>query len=382
MRVVILVVGFLPVVAAQAAAQVTTVEGTTGDGASYALSMPTPWNGDLVVYAHGIVDPGAPVAIPSTQDGFAVLRAAWLDLGYAVAYSSFSDNGYALKSAVQRTHQLSGLFTAAFQRPSRTYLTGHSLGGLAVVALAERYREQYDGALAMCTPIGGGPAEIKYFGDARVAFDYFFPGVLPGGAFSVPPGTAFTPGSPVFNATLNALAIGGLRTLQFGLVAKLPFASSTELVTSGMSVVGFSIRFTGDVLDRTHGHVPFDNIDTVYTGSFNDAALNDPVTGVARFAATPGAENYFEHHYTPTGDLRFPVMMLHTVRDPIAPFSQQGDYAVRVADAGASAWLTQRSIASYGHCNINKAETMSAFEALVNWVNGGGKPAGGDGTIR
>ena len=365
-----------------ASAQVTTIEGTTANGAAYALAVPAAWNGDLVVYAHGIVDPGAPVALPSAQDGFAALEAAWLDLGYAVAYSSFSENGYALKSAIQRTHQLRGLFTAKFRRPSRTYLAGHSLGGLAVLALAEKHPAQYDGVLPMCTPIGGGAAEIGYLGDARVVFDYFFPGVLPGGPFSVPAGTPFTPGSSVFNATLSALATGGLRTLQFAQVAKLPFTSATELVTSGMSVVGFSIRFTGDVLERTHGHIPFDNLDTVYAGSFDDAALNDPVTGVERFVAAPDAANYFDHYYTPTGNLRIPTLTLHTLFDPIAPFAHEGHYAATVAGAGASEWLTQRSVARYGHCSINAAETMSAFDALVGWVNGGPKPAGGDGTIR
>ena len=93
--------------APSAVAQATVVEGQTGDGSSYGLAMPGAWNGDLVVYAHGIVDPGAPLALPSSQDGFTALRGLLLDRGYALAYSSFSENGYSLKSAIQRTHQLS-----------------------------------------------------------------------------------------------------------------------------------------------------------------------------------------------------------------------------------------------------------------------------------
>ena len=383
-RLAAMALGLLGFTAASAAAQVTTIQGTIADGAAYSLSVPAEWNGNLVIYAHGIVDPAAPVLPPTGQDGFGTLRTEWLDRGYAVASSSFSENGYALKSAIQRTHQLSGIFASKFGPPARTYLAGHSLGGLAILALAEQHPSQYDGALPMCTPIGGGSAEIKYLGDARVLFDYFFPGVLPGGAFSVPENTSFAPGSPVFNATLQALATGGTKTLMFGLIAGLPFRTPTELVTSAMSVVGFSIRFTNDVLDRTHGHVPFDNLDTVYSGPlpFDYAALNNPVTGVARFSATPDAANYFDRYYTPTGELRVPTLTLHTLLDPIAPFAHEARYAATVNNAGASAWLTQRSIASYGHCNINAAETMSAFEALVAWSNGGAKPANGDGTIR
>lgn len=367
-----------------AAAQTTITEGAAGDGALYGIAMPAAWNGDLVVYAHGIVDPGAPVALPGAQDGFNVLRTRWTDLGYAVVYSSFSENGYALKSAMQRTHQLSGVFASKFGQPDRTYLAGHSLGGLAVLALAEKYPGQYDGALPMCAPIGGGVAELKYLGDARAAFDYFFPGVVPGdGLFGVPPETPFTPGSPAFNGVFAAL-IGGLSapgqpTLQFASVARLPFTSVPEIIASGMTTIGFSVRFSNDVLDRTHRHVPYDNTETIFSGSANDAALN---AGIRRYEATPDAVNYFEKYFSPTGDLRIPTLTLHTRFDPVAPFEQEAAYAGVVATAGASTWLTQRAISSYGHCNINAAETMSGFQALVTWVNGGTKPAGGDGTVR
>ena len=366
-----------------ATAQARIVEGMAGDGSSYGLAMPATWNGGLVVYAHGIVDPGLPVAIPSSQDGFTALRGLLMDRGYAVAYSSFSENGYSLKSAIQRTHQLRGLFTATFGRADRTYLAGHSLGALAVVALAEKYPKQYDGALPMCAPVGGGTAEIQYLGDARVAFDYFFPGVLPGGPFTVPPDTAFTPGSPVFTAAFNAI-VGGLfapgqPTLQFANVAHLPYTNVSELVSSAMSVVGFSIRFTNDVLEHSHGHIPYDNIGTVFSGSANDVALN---LGIERFEGRPDAVNYFEKYFSPDGTVQIPMLTLHTRWDPVAPFGQEGDYAQKVADAGGSTWLTQRSITRYGHCAINAAETMNGFDALVAWVNGGPKPAGGDGTIR
>ena len=93
--------------------------------------------------------------------------------------------------------------------------------------------------------------------------------------------------------------------------------------------------------------------------------------------------NYFEKYYTPTGDLRIPVLTLHTLFDPVAPFAQEAGYASVVQQAGASALLAQRSVTSYGHCNINTNEAVAAFSTLVAWVNGGASPAPlGDGTIR
>ena len=115
------------------------VVGQTGPGALYALDMPEAWNGDLVVYAHGIVDPVLPVALPSTQDNFTFVRDALLARGFAVASSSFSGNGFILKDAAQRTHQLTGLFTARFSPPRRVLLAGHSLGSMAALQLAETY---------------------------------------------------------------------------------------------------------------------------------------------------------------------------------------------------------------------------------------------------
>ena len=364
-------------------AQDRTINGQTADGALYTFVVPADWNGRLVTYVHGIVDPGAPVAVPTTQDGFTTLRDQWLAAGYAVAASSFSENGYALQTAVQRTHQLRGLFAAQVGHAERTYLVGHSLGGLAVLALAERYPDQYDAALPVCAPLAGGTAELTYLGDARVLFDYFFPGALPGGPFTVPPQTPFAPGSPVFTAALTALTQGlfaaDQRTVQFARAARLPFTSVGELVASGMSVAGFSIRFTTDVLDRTHGHIPFDNMETVYSGTSNDAALN---AGVARFQVTPDAGNYIERYYTPAGTLQVPTLTLHTLWDPVVPFWHEAAFAATAAGAGRSDWLVQRSVARYGHCAVSPAETIAAFSALVNWADGGPRPTGGDGTIR
>ena len=82
---------------ASAATQV--VEGETGSGAKYLLTMPDDWNGDLVVYAHGIVLPAMPIALP-TVDDVEALRDLLTDSGYAMAYSSYSKNGFAIREGV------------------------------------------------------------------------------------------------------------------------------------------------------------------------------------------------------------------------------------------------------------------------------------------
>ena len=97
------------------------VEGEIGPGARYELFLPEGWNGDLVLYAHGYRNPAAPIALPGGAF-LDALRDNLLALGYGVAWSSFSENGYAVKDGVTRTRQLRGLFASNFGRPNSTYV--------------------------------------------------------------------------------------------------------------------------------------------------------------------------------------------------------------------------------------------------------------------
>lgn len=54
-----------------------------------------------------------------------------------------------------RTHQLCGLFASQFGKPAHSYLAGMSLGRLMAESIAESHGSQYDGTLAMCSPLGG-----------------------------------------------------------------------------------------------------------------------------------------------------------------------------------------------------------------------------------
>jgi pimeloyl-ACP methyl ester carboxylesterase len=164
------------------------VEGETGPGSLYALYIPQNWNGEAIYYAHGIrpPEPFAPISLDD-QDNFFAVRDALGALGYAFAYSSFSENGLAVKDGAQRTHQLRGLLASELHaQPQRNYVVGYSLGGLVALELGERFPKQYDGVLAMCGMVGGTPRELQYVGDVRALFDFYYPGVLPGNVISVP----------------------------------------------------------------------------------------------------------------------------------------------------------------------------------------------------
>lgn len=110
-----------------------TVEGTTPSGAKYAMYLPVDWNGDVVYFAHGFVVPGLPVDLP-TEDA-APIRDALGARKFAVAYSSYSQNGYAFADGLQQTHDLQGIFAARFGQPQRSFLIGQSMGSQIVQGL-------------------------------------------------------------------------------------------------------------------------------------------------------------------------------------------------------------------------------------------------------
>ncbi len=97
--------------------------------------------------------------------------------------------------------------------------------------------------------------------------------------------------------------------------------------------------------------------------------------GVQRFDASPSALEYLDHNYDPCGELRIPVLMLSTSRDPVVPGFNQTSYRDAAASAGSSNLLVQREVNRYGHCIFTPAELNTAFRDLVVWVEFGIKPA-------
>jgi hypothetical protein len=79
-----------------------------------------------------------------------------------------------------------------------------------------------------------------------------------------------------------------------------------------------------------------------------------------------------------TGDLRIPMLTLHTLGDLFVPFHMEQEYASRVAAKGNAHNLVQRATRDVGHCSFTPTELVTTFVDLVKWVEGGVKPAGDD----
>ena len=374
------------------------------DGAQYALFLPYNWNGDLVVYAHGFIDPAAPVALPDAAPvdvapWVVELRERLLQARYAVAYSSYSENGWAVNDGAQRTRELRPLFSYYFHTPDRTYIIGRSLGALTTLLLVEKYSTEsssslslnlgllslglsgsstrvLDGALALCGPLGGGRKQTDYVAHTRVIFDFFYPGVIPGDVLHVPP-LDYSSNGPLVQAIVGSILANPQAAVALASVdqVELPWTSFPELITSIVRVLGYNVLGTNDLLARTGGASPFENRSITYTGlGAYDGVVN---AGVGRFAGDWRAFNYLKAFYQPTGKLPIRVLTLHTTLDPDVPFAHEQTLAEIVNAAGASSKLVRQHYNRYGHCNFTPAEAADAFFRLVNWVERGVKPVGG-----
>ena len=354
------------------------ITGETGPGALYAFFVPNNWNGNVVYYAHGIVDAALPISLP-TGDGFPDVRDALGALGYAVAYSSFSENGWAVKDGAESTHQLRGLFSAKVGKPTRSFLMGTSMGGLVAQNLAEKYPKQYDGTLAMCAPLGGAIEEVNYIANVRVLFDVMYPGVLPGDVLHVPAGIDLN--TQVLGPALGAVMANPTGLGVIARIRQTPLAGNdgTELVTSLLYALAYDVRGIDDFLGRTHGHSMFDNSSTTYVaaapGLLPDYLLAFVNASAGRFTATSDAINYLDRYYVPSGALGTPTITMHTTRDPLVPFFHEAEFAQLVSQRQDSARLLQRSVDGYGHCAFSTAQMVDAFQALSGWVQTGQKPA-------
>ena len=347
------------------------LEGEIGPGALWTIDQPDTWNGDLVVYLHGYLDPALPVLEPGAQPGFAPIRDALLTRGFSVVASSYSTNGYAVKEGMEQSHQLSGLFASRVSQPKRTFLLGQSMGGLIGLLLTQKFPTQYNGTLLVCGVVGGSDDEVQYLGDIRVLFDAVYPGVL-GGDLEHPP-VITDVNAQVIGPVLAAVGGNpqGLGIIQ--LLARHPLAgaNSQEVVTSLLSALIFGLEGGGDLLDRAHGHTFFDNADWRYTSPALPAALLDDINArVVRYRVDPAALAFLQQYGEPSGAIRVPLISMYTSRDPVVPSFHED----LLAQASAGPMLVQRQTQRFGHVNFSVDELMSNFDDLVAWVTSGQRP--------
>ena len=369
------------------------------DGVPYRIRVPENWNGTLIVYAHGYGEAALPLALaPLPADVDALLAK-----GFALTASRFGRGvpvppqvlaGYQVKEGMQNSVALTGAFKEIVGRPLRTIIWGKSLGGLIALGLIEKFPGLYDGAVALCAAGAGTPRRFDHFLDITLAYAVAF-------------GWAAEWGSPGdlrddLNYMTDVLPHVPAVAANFGrwefirLVNRLPndsyYVNPVGLPERGQNLYfAFAVRAE---LERRAGGPVAENVGRVYTLSDDDKAylaglgvdadaLLAEMNAMTNITADPNARNYAAHYFDPSGDIRRPVLTVHTTGDALAPPNHESAYCTTVGQMGNGDLLIQQFTAGYrtasgtavnGHCTFTSAQNIAGIDAMVSWLDTGNRP--------
>lgn len=343
--------------------------------AAYDIEIPARWNGELVMWAHGFRGYGTVLTVDPPSFG---LREKLLAEGYAWAASSYTDNGYDVRSGVVGTHDLAGLF-ARSHRPRRTYIAGVSMGGHVIGRSLEQYPFSYAGALPMCGVLGDDrlfdffldynvvaqdlsgvrayPPPADYLTNAvpRIEHALGLDGLKPGG-----PDTTNALGKQLRAITINRS--GGPRP---GAEAAFPLWKDflfTLSAAPGGSLSQNPGVLAGNTSTRYSPNAPVNVNRTVQRVPVADPAdrYSPKLSQIPRIFGFPTAK----------------VLTLHGLGDMFVPFSNEEQYGSEVAHHGLSGTLVQRAIRTAQHCEFSNNEAGHAWDDLTRWVRTHQRPAG------
>ncbi len=340
------------------------------NGATYKILIPEKWDGALLMYAHGYAFMGAP--LQSRNPEFINNMQLFLKKGFAVAASDYAYQGFALPQGVDDTEALRKYFIQKYGQPKQTIIVGHSMGGGVTLATLENFGEFYDGGLAFC-PLSSRPyLQCRKEFDMYATFNGLFPDVV-------------TPLSDIFDlqkpyeARDSRKLLAEAKEIREKIMAKdsilgMAFAQKFHLKFEDLP---FSLFFNENVLRdlaQKAGGNPFDNTNTLYEGFPNDWEVNQKAI---RLAATVDPSVIFGK-YDRTGNINTPVMLVHTIYDPLIPppFGVT-NFENMVIAQGKTDFLTVKRTKGQGHCMFTPEETQMALEDLLTWVRTGVKTTPG-----
>jgi pimeloyl-ACP methyl ester carboxylesterase len=332
------------------------------NGASFRIDIPKNWNRGLVLYFHGY-EP-TPQTFDPKYPPTRILEEI-LNRGYAVARSGYAVGGWAVPQASSETDALRRYFRKKYGQPRETFLMGHSMGGLLTVMGLEQDPKDYAGGLAICGVLAPADLVMQRAFANRVAFDAFFPGVLPD-VEHIP-------------ATFMMNDIPTITNVQKSLDANPEQAALVRQIANihtnrGLADVLVFNTFVIEDLRLKSGGNPFDNRNLVYNGTDNDALLNQRVH---RYAADPNAYGFLANWYSPNGNQHRKLLEIHTIYDPLVPASTTSWYNELTHRLGNGDQFVEQYVDRDGHCNVTADQTGVAFDELLSWVHQNRSPAPG-----
>ncbi len=344
--------------------------------AHYLIVMPPQWSGVLVVHAHGGPSLGEPKASRADED---IKRwAITVQQGHAWAGSVFRQGGFAVRSAAEDSERVRRIFVDHVARPRRTLLHGQSWGAAVAARAAEMYPASWDGVL-LTSGVVAGASTYDFRLDLRVVYQQ----VCNNHPRPDEPAYPLHIGLPK-NAALTRPELE--RRVEACLGLRLSAAQRTPAQTRALHTITSVIRIPAsaiqshlswatwslqDVVDKVGGASPLGNQNVRYSGSADDAALNQ---AALRYRPDAAAQARFEADINHAGQFRVPVLTAHGIHDPTVFVESHDHLRSRTAAAGTAERLVQNYVDSAEHSYWGDEMYPPLFEALLAWVEKGVKP--------
>ena len=364
----------------------TEYSGTLTNGTQWIAVVPDEWNGTLLLHSHGYLPSFVPFPNPAPSINSIPAAADLLDLGYAVAASSYADKGWALPTAPQdQLDSLQAAIDAIGTEPDTVLAYGTSMGGLVTAQLAESAGDVIDGAMPTCGIVAGGADLNNYQLDGAHAINE----LLADGSIQIAgyatQGEAFS-ASAALQGAVNAAVTADTPEAR----ARVALAAALfQLDPSDLAgIVGFVTPARYDLSTAAGGDSGW-NEGVDYRRLFRESPYHRMVSALYREAGlslwqdlktlTETADVPFNEaavesmlgHSQPEGDLEMPVFSIHTNYDPLVPAELEEEYADDVRSEGKRGLFRQAFVDRDGHCNFTPAELVAGLKVLEERVDTG-----------
>ena len=186
---------------------------------------------------------------------------------------------------------------------------------------------------------------------------------------------------PVFLGQINPANAGKLEFIR--LVNSISPAGFYDV--QGLFIWMFFTTEACAQVERKLGGPATQNLDHTYRLSAADKgylaslgedpdALLASMNAHAIYGAKPSACRYMVNGGSFNGNIKGPILTIHTQFDTLATVDNETVYRDAVEAAGNGALLLQVFTNGVGHCAFTQTQTMTAIQAMESWLNTGEKP--------
>jgi hypothetical protein len=380
---------------------VTTTTGTLADGAKFKIKCPPgAWNGTLWLYSHGYVAPGARNPADYAQDR---RTASWLlSQGFALAGSSYATTGWAIRQALPDQVATKQAFSAHFGAPRQTVAWGASLGGMVTAGLIQDFPGQFSAALPLCGVLAGGEADWNLGVDSDFAFQKLLDPAVQvvnitdraanrASAEGAAVAAQKTPQGQARLALVSALGdVPGWFTPLTPEPAPADFAvqEQNQFLWQTTADIPFGFDYRAELEARAGGN-PSSTVGVNFARQlrlspdfaevvalYKAAGLNlnadlAALQHAGQIVASPRAVGYLARNVSFDGEIRIPVLSMHTTGDGLIAVENEQAYRAAADRAGNGGLLRQTFIDRAGHCAFTPAEIVADAKVLLDRLRTG-----------